>query len=1123
MNCPRCQAPALEGAAFCEACGVRLERGCPSCGAEAGPAARFCRNCGSPLQAEDRAPAAFTPSHLATKILASRASLEGERKQVTALFADLRGSMELLESVDPEEARRLMDPAVQLMMDAVHRYEGTVNHVLGDGVMALFGAPIAHEDAPRRALYAALAIRDSISRYGEQVRREKGAVIQVRVGVNSGEVVVRSIGSDLRLDYSAVGHAVGLAARMESLANPNTVLVTGGTYALTEDYFRWSALGPIAVKGSSQPVEAYELLGASDVRTRLQAGARRGLTPFIGRSREMDHLKENLELAKRGHGQVVGVVGDPGVGKSRLFLELKGLDRTGGCLILEASSVSFGKATAYLPLIDVLRGYFRIDAEDGPDAVREKVIGRLLALDESLRDTVPRFLDLLTEGDEQVAAEDADHRRRLRTDAVKRLFFRESARQPLVIIFEDLHWVDGDTLALLGALIEGLPTSRVLLLTNYRPEFSSPWAARGYFSLLRLDPLEEESAEELLSALLGPDAALMELRSLLLQRAGGNPFFTEELVRSLVDRGALAGHPGAYQPAGDISRLELPPTVQGVLAGRIDRLEPDAKRTLQTAAVIGKDFILPLLERVSDLSPEGLATALDALKDSEFIYEQAIYPEVEYTFKHALTQEVAAQGLLAERRRALQRLVGEAIEGLYADRLDEYAGALAHHFAQSDDQDKAVRYLHLAGVRAGRLGATTEAMALLEDARVRARQLPQTEERDRARLEILSALLVPLLLLMEKGWEGRLEEIDEEAMDVSVSLNSFSELAASLSYRATTLAMTQGPAGALACVQKLRTLAGRLPDDELAWHIGYAEGLVQWVRGELRPALLQTRELLKRKDIGRFPGWGLTGFSALAALWWREASSLIRLGELDEVEPVLARLKAQVEEDASPRAYGLLRMTEGFYLLARGQREAAARAGAEAVSYYEQGGFRRATASARVILANALMAGGGFSEAVELLTEALETLDAHDWFSSGVLLVRARAYAGIGLVQEARKDAEGALALTRQFENRATEGEAHLSMAVVHAASDPPDYVVAEEEFAQAEECLRECEVRTPLVLALRLHGEMRLRMGDAGGAEPLLREARDLFAYMGRKDDVEAIDALLEKAQAGESKVQRT
>src|SRR3990170_2462273 len=380
-RCPRCRAPAAEAAAFCEECGARFERVCPSCRTPVGVSARFCRSCGAPLGADDRSPASFTPSHLASKILASRAALEGERKQVTALFADLRGSMELLEGVDLEEARRLMDPAVALMMDAVHRYEGTVNHVLGAG-------------------------------------------IQVRVGVNSGEVVVRAIGSDLRLDYSAVGHAVGLAARMEGLAKPDSVLVTGVTHALTEDYFHWSPLGPIAVKGSSQPLEAYELLGPSEVRTRLQAGARHGLTPFVGRAREIDHLKGTLELAKQGHGQVVGVVGDPGVGKSRLFLEFKGLDRAAGCLALEAFSVSFGKATAYLPLIDLLRGYFRIGDDDDPDHVREKVIGRLLALDERLRDTVPRFLDLLGGGDDLAAAEDADHRRRLRVDAVKRLFLQ---------------------------------------------------------------------------------------------------------------------------------------------------------------------------------------------------------------------------------------------------------------------------------------------------------------------------------------------------------------------------------------------------------------------------------------------------------------------------------------------------------------------------------------------------------------------------------------------------------------------------------------------------------------------------------------------------------------------------
>jgi tetratricopeptide (TPR) repeat protein len=1006
-----------------------------------------------------------------------------------------------------------MDPAVQMMMDAVHRYEGTVNHVLGDGIMALFGAPIAHEDAPRRALYAALAIRDSVSRYGEQVRREKGAVIQVRVGINSGEVVVRAIGSDLRLDYSAVGHAVGLAARMESLANPNTVLVTGATYALTEDYFRWSALGPIAVKGSSQPVEAYELLAASDVRTRLQAGARRGLTPFVGRSREMDHLKETLELAKRGKGQVIGVVGDPGVGKSRLFLEFKGLDRASGCLVLEGSSVSFGKATAYLPLIDVLRGYFRIDNDDGPEEAREKVIGRLLALDESLRDTIPRFLDLLAEGDEDVGAEDADHRRRLRTDAVKRLLLRESARQPVIVIFEDLHWVDDDTLALLSAVVEGLPTARVLLLTNYRPEFSAPWAARGYFSLLRLDALAEESAAELLSALLGPDPGLKELRALLLRRAGGNPFFTEELVRSLVDREALVGHAGAYQPAGDISRLELPPTVQGVLAGRIDRLEPDAKRTLQVAAVIGKDFILLLLERVSDLSPEELAAALDALKDGEFIYEQAIYPEVEYTFKHALTQEVAAQSLLAERRQELHRLVGEAIEELYGDRLDEYAGTLAHHFAQSDDEDKAVRYLHQAGVRAGRLGAMSEAVELLEEARTRARQLAQTEERDRLRVEILRDSLSPLLLLMEEGWEARLEEMDEEAMDLAVSLNSFSEMAASLSFRATGLALVLGPAAALGCAEKLRVLGGRLPDDELAWYIGYAEVHALWVRGEFRPALLQVRELAKRPGIDRLAHLGTSGFPPSANLWYREASCLIRLGELDEVEPLLTRLGEQVKEAPSPRAYALLRMTEGFYLLARGRTEAAARALGEAATYFEQGGFRRGSVVASVGLANALIAGGRFSEAVDLLSD----VDANDSFSA-VFTIRARACLGLGLAEEARKDAEAALANARQFESRVGEGGAHLSMALVHAASQPPDHSAAEEEFAEAEKCLRECEVRSDLAPALQRHGEMRLKLEDRAGAEPLLREAWALYVYMGRNSDAEAVEELLSGEREEES-----
>ncbi|HEU4759476.1 MAG TPA: adenylate/guanylate cyclase domain-containing protein [Dehalococcoidia bacterium] len=1031
---------------------------------------------------------------------------------MTALFADLRGSMELLEELDPEEARRLMDPAVQLMMDAVHRYEGTVNHVLGDGIMALFGAPIAHEDAPRRALYAALAIRDSVSRYGEQVRREKGAVIQVRIGVNSGEVVVRSIGSDLRLDYSAVGHAVGLAARMESLAKPDSVLVTGTTHALTEDYFRWSPLGPIAVKGSSQPIEAYELLGPSEVKTRLQAGARRGLTPFIGRSREMDHLKETLELGKRGHGQVVGVVGDPGVGKSRLFLEFKGLDRTNGCLILEGSSVSFGRATPYLPLIDLLRGYFRIDDDDGPDHVREKVIGRLLALDESLRDTVPRFLDLLTEGDEEAAAEDADHRRRLRVDAVKRLFFRESVRQPVVLIFEDLHWVDDDTQALLGALVDGLPTARVLLLTNYRPEFSSPWAARTYFSLLRLDPLAEESAAQLLSALLGPDPSLKELRALLLRRAGGNPFFTEELVRSLVEREALVGAPGSYRPAGDVRRLELPPTVQGVLAARIDRLEPDAKRTLQTAAVIGKDFALPLLERVSDLPTEGLAVALDALKDAEFIYEQSIYPEVEYTFKHALTQEVATQSLLADRRRELHGRVGEAIEGLYPARIDDHVGALAHHFAQSDYREKAVRYLHLAGIRAARLGAWDEAIGLLEDARGRARELPAGEERDRRRMAILKALAFITGVLVEEGWETDLDAIDRELTEVATSLGAFTELAWAFSSRAVALGFLTGSRGALRCAEKVRGLAGLLPDEDVAWYADYAEASAHYLRGEFAATVAKVRELLARPDIERLapPSELSVTTSPGAALGVRAALSLDSLGEFAEAERLAERFREEAAQDGTPIRLGFLRSLEGLHFLARGQPEPAARTLAEAVGYHEQAGFRRGSAGARSRLGQALTELGQFEQAVEVLSEALEILGGADWSSALVFPRRARAHLGAGRITEARDDAEAALTLAQQFENRAGEGEAHLSMALVHAAAKPPDYESAEREFTEAETYLRACEYRTELALALRLHGEMRLQTQGTAAAEPLLQESRDLYAGMGRQSDVEAIDALL-------------
>ena len=452
-------------------------------------------------------PESYTPKHLVEKILTSKTALEGERKQVTVLFADLKGSMELLADRDPEEARKLLDPVLEHMMEAVHRYEGTVNQVMGDGIMALFGAPLAHEDHAVRACYAALRMQESVKRYAEGVRRQHGIEVQIRVGLNSGEVVVRAIGSDLHMDYTAVGQTTHLAARMEQLAAPGTVRLTAEVLRLAEGYVEVKSLGPFPVKGLVAPMEVYELTGAGAVRSRLQAAASRGLTRFVGRDAEVEHLRRVLGQAGAGRGQVVAIVGEAGVGKSRLVYEFTHSHRVQNWLILEAPSVSYGKATSYLPVIDLLTGYFKIDDRDDHREMRAKVLGRVLGLERTLEPLLPPLLALLDLPIEDPAWQNLDppQRRQRTLDAVKRLLLRESQGQPLLVVFEDLHWIDGETQALLDSLVESLSSARLLLLVNYRPEYEHRWGSKTAYSQLRLDTLPTESAAELLAALLGPD------------------------------------------------------------------------------------------------------------------------------------------------------------------------------------------------------------------------------------------------------------------------------------------------------------------------------------------------------------------------------------------------------------------------------------------------------------------------------------------------------------------------------------------------------------------------------------------------------------------------------------------
>jgi class 3 adenylate cyclase/tetratricopeptide (TPR) repeat protein len=743
MPCPRCQHQNPSGQKFCGECGARLAAPCSACGASNPPDQKFCGECGTALTGaatlrQFGAPESYTPKHLAEKILTSKSALEGERKQVTVLFADLKGSMELLADRDPEEARKLLDPVLERMMEAVHRYEGTVNQVMGDGIMALFGAPLAHEDHAVRACYAALRMQESVKRYAEEVHRTEGIPIQIRMGLNSGEVVVRSIGSDLHMDYTAVGQTTHLAARMEQMAMPGSILISADTLRLAEDYVEVKGLGPRAVKGRESPVEVYELVGAATVRSRLRAAAARGLTRFVGRDSELDQLRQALERAGAGHGQVIAVIGEPGVGKSRLYWEFTHSHRMEGWLIVESGSVSYGKASAYLPVIDLLRAYFQIEARDHARKIREKVTGRLLSLDRVLEPALPALLGLL-----DVPVEDSEwqrlepSQRRQRTlDGVKRLLLRESQVQPLIVMFEDLHWIDTETQALLDSLVESLPTARLLLLVNYRPEYQHGWSGKSYYRQLRIDPLAPETAHELLRALLGEDPSVEPLKRLLIARTEGNPFFLEESVRTLVETKVLAGERGAHRLVKATQSLQIPATTQSILAARIDRLAPEDKRLLQAAAVIGKDVPVTLLQAIAEEPEEVLRRGLGTLQAAEFLYESRLFPDLEYTFRHALTQEVAYLSLLATRRQTLHAAAARALEALYAERLDQVYDRLAYHYSKTDDAQKAVEYLRRFAEKAAGIDAHAEAVTALEEARAHAERLP-VEEQGRRLIDLL--------------------------------------------------------------------------------------------------------------------------------------------------------------------------------------------------------------------------------------------------------------------------------------------------------------------------------------------------------------------------------------------------
>jgi class 3 adenylate cyclase len=893
------------------------------------------------------------------------------------LFADVKGSMELAEQVDAEEWHSILDRFFQILADGVHRFEGTVNQYTGDGIMALFGAPIAHEDHGQRACYAALHLRDKLRRYADDLRRTKGLSFSVRMGINSGEVIVGKIGDDLRMDYTAQGQVVNLARRMEQSAAPDTACLSERTVKLVEGFFRLRDLGEFDIKGMTVPVRGFELEGMGKVRTRLDLSRSRGFSQFVGRVDEMGTLELALNRALQGDGQVVGVVGQAGVGKSRLCLEFVERCRAKDIRVLEAHCPAHGKTVPLLPILELLRNSFGITAQEHDLAAREKIAGRLLLLGLASNELLSLVFDFLgvPDPDRPLPQMDPEGRQRQLYSFVRRLVQARSEREPAVLLFDDTQWIDSASDGFLTQLVEATSGTRTLLLTNFRPEYNAEWMGRSDYQQLPLAPLGAEAINELLDDLLGHHPTTIALRGLIRERTGGNPFFIEEVVQSLHESGSLVGTRGAHRLATPVEQLAIPATVQAVLAARTDRLPEREKRVLQTAAVAAvmkKRFSESLLRRVVGLPPTDLAATLSRLHGDEFICEETLYPELEYAFRHPLIQEVVYSTQLSSRRAELHAALARALEEIHSDKLDEHAALLAHHWEEAGEVLEAGRCHQRAALLIGR-NDITEARRHWRRLRELARELPESREMVQLGAAACSALLnLSVWLGGDEDWEALFQEglgFAQQTGDRRI----LAEL--HYGFAGSALAVVDIEAY-LERSREAMLLAEQTDDAVLAARARLRVMIALGHAGRIEESLALAEELIDTPMLDATHRWPLGSQPTLAGLWWRGYIRLYR-GELDrgeeDIREALALARAEGDSGAEILCWS--------YLVIAGDL----RSDSDHVLDYARAGVEaseRSMGSAythlwpRIMLGLAHVLRGEWEEACMVLEESLEHVRA---------------------------------------------------------------------------------------------------------------------------------------------------
>jgi len=1004
---------------------------------------------------------------------------DAERKQVTVLFADVSGSMDLAEQEDPEEWRKIMQRFFALLAESVNRFEGTVDKFTGDGIMAIFGAPIAHEDHARRACYAALQMLDDVSGYAAELRRERGLNFSTRIGINSGEVVTGAIGAGEGA-YTAIGHTVGLAQRMEALAEPGKAYLTEHTAALAGGFLDLTDLGEFEIKGASKPIEVFELEGVGRARTRLDLARERGFSRFVGRERETARLDEALRRAQAGEASAIGVVAEPGIGKSRLYLEFIERCRSEGTEVFEAQGQAHGEAIPFMPILQMLRAFFGIGDNDSEQTAREKIAGRALLLDTSFADDLPLLFDFLgvPDPDRPVPQMSPEARQRALGEVLCKLVGNPSRKKTLMLVFEDLHWVDEGSQTMIEGLIDGFGGTRTLVLANYRPEYTPPWAGNPCWQALELAPLRRADTRELLRDLAGEDPSLDGLDEPIHERTGGNPFFIEEIVRELAESGHLEGERGAYRLARPIEDARVPVTVQAVLAARIDRLGPEAKQLLQVASVLGKEVSGEALGMAAGLEAESMERALGELIEGGFLYEAEIYPQRLLAFRHPLTREVAYNTQLAEQRASTHAKAARALIELNPpDRWDELSALIADHLRQGDERLEAARWSARAAYWAGH-SRPRESLRLWHDVMVLTGGLEEDEEV--AALAIHSRLQqLTYAFRVGMGREEQ-ERLAAEAEEIATRREDLHSLALLKVATAVRPGLDHFAETWLAAVRESIELADRAGDPHLRVAIRCAGGFAYLMTGDFdgfEAALDEVLELVGDDGsiganiiLGSPVAWGLMGKGMVR----RERI------EFDEAEELFERaLRIALDED-DPETASWIRSNQAGLLAMRGESEAGLAIALRNVELTEKLGdvFSRSLALSNLSWAqlNSNDAEGALESIEESERLYRELMDEGGEMAGWRAHLRSQALREVGRVEEAIEAAEWAAETSRSRGLWWTYPAAMLALTRALTAAGRPG---ALEALGEAERVAKETGADT---LMLDIAAEREALEGGGGG-----------------------------------------